>query len=233
MPVKFFELAAPRLLVEPLRVARLGDLERRVDEDLDELALARPARAPSARSARNGEMKDDEHDQAGVDHQLRHLADAADVLDAVGVGEAEVACSARGGRCRRRAGRCGGRARAARFSTRLAIVDLPAPDRPVNQSDARPLALERRARRLVDVERLPVDVGGAPQREADHARADGLVGEPVDQDEAAGVAVRRRRDRRRSARSSCEVADADLVQLERLRGQRARACSTSSLYLSG
>ena len=31
-----------------------------------------------------------EHDQPGVDHQLRDFGDAADVLDAVGVGEAEV-----------------------------------------------------------------------------------------------------------------------------------------------
>ena len=31
-----------------------------------------------------------EHDQPGVDHQPRDLGDAADVLDAVGVGEAEV-----------------------------------------------------------------------------------------------------------------------------------------------
>ena len=39
------------------------------------------------RSARNGEMNDDQHDQAGVDHQLGDLGDAADVLDAVGLGE--------------------------------------------------------------------------------------------------------------------------------------------------
>ena len=32
-----------------------------------------------------------QHDQAGVDHQLRDLADAADILDPVGFGEAEVA----------------------------------------------------------------------------------------------------------------------------------------------
>ena len=42
------------------------------------------------RSARNGEMNDDQHDQPGIDHQLGDLGDAADVLDAVGVGEAEV-----------------------------------------------------------------------------------------------------------------------------------------------
>jgi hypothetical protein len=36
-------------------------------------------------------MKETKHDQAGVGHQLRHLGDAADVLHAVGVGEAEIA----------------------------------------------------------------------------------------------------------------------------------------------
>ena len=58
MPVKFFELAAPRLLVEALGVALLGDAQRRVDEDLDELALLdeRPRRC--RRSLRNGEMND-------------------------------------------------------------------------------------------------------------------------------------------------------------------------------
>ena len=49
------DLAAARLLVEALRIALLGDRERRVDEDLDELALASRPRA-MRRSARNGEM---------------------------------------------------------------------------------------------------------------------------------------------------------------------------------
>ena len=35
-------------------------------------------------------MNERQHDQAGVGHQPRHFADAADVLDAVGGGEAEV-----------------------------------------------------------------------------------------------------------------------------------------------
>ena len=39
-------------------------------------------------------MNDDQHDQAGIGHQLRDLGDAADVLDAVGVGEAEVVVEA-------------------------------------------------------------------------------------------------------------------------------------------
>ena len=31
-----------------------------------------------------------DHDQAGIGHEPGHLADAADILDAVGLGEAEV-----------------------------------------------------------------------------------------------------------------------------------------------
>ncbi len=84
------QLAGAGLLVEALHVARLGHRQRRVDEDLDELAVAPAARAPCRRSARNGEMKRDQHDQAGVDHQLGDLGDAADVLDPVVVGEAQV-----------------------------------------------------------------------------------------------------------------------------------------------
>ena len=39
-------------------------------------------------------MNEHQHDQAGIGHQLGDLGDAADVFDAVGVGEAEVAVQA-------------------------------------------------------------------------------------------------------------------------------------------
>ena len=51
------ELAGARLAVEALGVAPLGLGERGVDEDLDEVAVGRPSRGPSRRSARNGLMK--------------------------------------------------------------------------------------------------------------------------------------------------------------------------------
>ena len=35
-------------------------------------------------------MNAHEHDQPGIGHQLRHLADAADVLDPIGLGEAQI-----------------------------------------------------------------------------------------------------------------------------------------------
>ena len=83
------ELARARLLVEALHVARLGDRERGVDEDLDELALGQHRADHLALGAERAD-EGGEHDQAGVGHQLGDLADAADVLDPVGLGEAEV-----------------------------------------------------------------------------------------------------------------------------------------------
>ena len=83
------QLAPPRLLVEPLGVALLGHAQRRVDEDLDELSLLDEGPDAAALALERGDEGRD-HDQARVDHQLRHLADPADVLDAVGIGEAEI-----------------------------------------------------------------------------------------------------------------------------------------------
>ena len=51
------DLAAPRLLVETLGIALLGELERCVDEDLEELPGGTSSRA-MRRSERNGDMKD-------------------------------------------------------------------------------------------------------------------------------------------------------------------------------
>ena len=70
------------------------------------------------------------------------------------------------------------------------MVDLPEPERPVNQSTQGCWPFSRGARRLVDGERLPMDVGrraAAPNwiMPAPTVR----IGEAVDQDEAAGLAV--------------------------------------------
>ena len=85
--------AAERPGVEALRVAPGAFLEGRVDEDLDEFALGHQfARHAPLGAERRDEGDDD--DQPGVGHQPRHFGDAADVLDAVLVGEAEVAVQA-------------------------------------------------------------------------------------------------------------------------------------------
>ena len=129
-----------------------------------------------------------EHDQPGFDHQLRDLADAADVLDPVGLGEAEiavepvadiVAVEQHG-------------VVAARVQLLLDEVGdgrLAGAGQAGEPEDRGLLLLERGALGLADRERLPVDVGGAAQPEGDHAGADGVVGEAVDQDEGAGLAV--------------------------------------------
>jgi hypothetical protein len=57
------------------------------------------------------------------------------------------------------------------------MVDLPEPDSPVNQMHSGCLVLDRGARGLVHLQRLPVDIAGAAQREIEHAGADGLEAE--------------------------------------------------------
>ena len=105
----------------------------------------------------------------------------------------------------------------------LAIVDLPEPDRPVSHTTPGRWLFSLGAGRLVDPDVLPVDVVRAPQREVQQAGTDRVLGELVDDDEPAGVAVvgvRVERDRAIEA----EVADADLVELERVGGEVLEAC---------
>ena len=113
-------------------------------------------------------------------------------------------------------------------STRLAMVDLPEPDRPVNQSIAGFWPFSAARAGLLDRGRLPMDVGGAAQRRSAIMPAPhGRVGVAVDQDEGAGVAVLRvgiEGDRLRGR----EIAEADLVQRQRARRHAAPACSRRS-----
>ena len=96
------------------------------------------------------------------------------------------------------------------------MVDLPAPDRPVNHSTRRLLALA--ARRAPPCRRRRACQWMLCARRSAKCSmpgADRVVGQPVDEDEAAGVAVVGVGIERRSAGRG-EVADADLVELERL-----------------
>ena len=68
------------------------------------------------------------------------------------------------------------------------MVDFPAPDRPVNHSTAG-RCLFCGAGGLVDLDRLPVHVVRAAQREVQQPGTDGVVGDAIDEDEAAHVAV--------------------------------------------
>ncbi len=201
------ERAAVRLGVEALGVAAPAFLDRRVDEHLDELALADEiAHHPPLGAERRDEGA--QHDQSGIDEQLRHLADPADVLDAVGVGEAEIAVEAVADVVA--VEHVGVMAPAmqlgldelgdGRFARRREAGE---PD------DAGALMLEARPRLLFDREVLGMDVGRAAQRERDHSGADRLVGVTVDDDEGAGLAV-------------------DLVGIERHRRRGARGCTGRS-----
>ncbi len=69
------------------------------------------------------------------------------------------------------------------------MVDLPAPDNPVNQTIARRLPLQRGALGLADGQGLPIDIGGTAQGESDHAGRDGPVGVSIDHDERPGLVV--------------------------------------------
>src|SRR3954468_2756156 len=75
--------------IEPLRIAAGALVERRVDEDLDELArrhqLAR--QLPFCPERRD---EGDQHDQPGIGHQLGNLGDAANILDPVGITKAQI-----------------------------------------------------------------------------------------------------------------------------------------------
>ncbi len=77
------------------------------------------------------------------------------------------------------------------------------------------LALHVGAARLVHIHGVSVDVAGPAQGELDHAGAHRLVGEAVDQDEGAGLALILVRIKGDGPRGR-ERADADFVQLERL-----------------
>ena len=85
--VRYFTLAC--LLIEALGVAALCDVERGVDEDLDELSFFKKHPGHLTLGPERRDEAAQNHN-TGVDHQLRDLADPADVLDPVRVGEPEV-----------------------------------------------------------------------------------------------------------------------------------------------
>src|ERR1700674_4123663 len=84
------ELPGSCQLIKALWVACLANLDRCIDVDLDELILVNEvARHPPFAAKRRN--KAHQHDEAGFDHQLCHLSDASNILDAILVGEPEIA----------------------------------------------------------------------------------------------------------------------------------------------
>ena len=84
--------------------------------------------------------------------------------------------------------------------------------------DRRLLVLQLRMRLARHRQALAMDIGRAPEPVGDHAGAGGLVGQPVDQDERAGVAIVEIwivGDRH----GGREIAETDLVEVEPLGGE--------------
>src|SRR3546814_14199571 len=97
------QLARSRLGIQSLHVPLFGDLQRRVDEHLQEFALVEHAtRHPPLRPERGDEA--DKDDKTCIHHQLGNLGNAANVLDAVLVREPQILVEAEIGRasCRER-----------------------------------------------------------------------------------------------------------------------------------
>ena len=159
-------------------------LQRRVDEHLEELARGQRGAGQVALAAerRDERAKDD---QPGIRHQARDFGDAADVLGAVGLREAEVLVEAvpdvvavehdrvHAGEVEAALDLVGDR--------RLARArQAGEPQRPG------PLVLEPGTIGAGDRRVLPEHVGGAAQAVGHHTGGDGLVALAVDQDEGAG-----------------------------------------------
>ena len=115
---------------------------------------------------------------------MRDLADAADVLDAVGLREAEIAVEAVADVVAvEQEGVAAERVEAA--LDQVGDRRLARSGEAGEPEDAGALALLRGVGGAGDVDLLPVDVGGAADGLVDHAGGDGGVGLAIDEDEAA------------------------------------------------
>jgi len=102
--------------------------------------------------------------------------------------------------------------------------------KPRQPENRRLLMLERRPLGLPDQERLPRQIGAAPQPESHHTGANGTVGEAIDHDERSGLPVlivRVERDRN----TGRDIAETQIVQPERMCRQMFAGIG-SILYLS-
>ena len=169
-----------------------------------------------ARSPLGAERRDEgcQDDQAGVDHQPGHFGHAADVLDAVGFGEAQVLVQAVAHVVAvQQVGVASGGVEL--LLDQVGDRGLAGAGQTGEPEHRRLLAEQRGSGGLVHVEVLQVDVVRAPQREMQHAGADRVVAHAVDDDESAGVAVAHIRIEG-DALVERDVAHADLVEIELL-----------------
>jgi hypothetical protein len=145
-----------------------------------------------------------QHEQSGINHQSGDLAAAADVLDPVEIGEAEVAVES-----------SPQVVAIERISVHAPLCEplldevedggLAGAGQTGEPQDAGALRLHVGTERLVDPEALLAHVARALQGKRHHARRDRASADPIDQDEGAGRAVvrvrieRERRGRREIA----------------------------------
>ncbi len=162
-------------------------VDGRVDEDFDK--FSRPNQfarhAPLGTERRN---KGHQNDQSGIHEQFCRLADTANILHTVGIGEAKVPVEAVADIVAVE------QIGVAAIRKKFAFNDVgnggfAGAGQAGEPQYHRLLALVRGTGILVHVQGLPMDIGGAAQAEVDHAGADGGIGEAVDDDKAAGIAI--------------------------------------------
>ncbi len=187
MPVKFSSLPSRALRYRPLGSRR----SHSASGVSTKISMKSSARQTFARQLSLGAERRDERDQddqSCIGHQPGRLDHAPDVLDAVGIGEAEIATEA-----------------VADIVAIQRISVSPEREQPLldavgdrrlararqarKPQDGRTMPLDRRPCGPVDGEVVPTEVRGAAQRKADHAGADRRVADPVDQDETASLSV--------------------------------------------
>ena len=232
------QLAGAGARVQALRVALLGDLDRRVDVDLEERQPRRLVQLARERAVvvRGGDERGD-RDHARVGHQARHVRGAADVLGAVRRREREVAREAVA------------QVVAVEEVRRVAVLDEDAlqlgRDRRLarggqaREPDGRAARAERvPAMVALEPALVPRDAGRMLRRAAalahppHHAGGDGVVGVLVDQDEGAGGAVLGVRvgdDRRgRAQRDARDVVERELVRRRAVASASSRRAARRS-----
>ncbi|MCY1433675.1 hypothetical protein D9M71_497110 [compost metagenome] len=123
-----------------------------------------------------------------IDHQLGDFTYASDVLDPVGFGETEILVEAVAHVVTIK--QIGMFAQCMQFLLdEVRDRGLAGTRQPCEPEYARLLPLEGGVRLLVNVNRLPVDVLRATQGKVQESGADRIVGQAVNHDETAGIAI--------------------------------------------
>ena len=200
-----------RTRIQSLRVALDALFNGSVHEHFHELAGREQfAHHLPFRAERRNERT--QHYQARIGHQARHLAHAADILHAVGIGEPQVAVQA----VAHVVAVEQVSANAMRMQLLLKQIrdgGLAGTGKTREPHGLRGVSVQALACGTVHRHRLAMHIGGATQGERHHARTHRGVRLPVDEDErTSGREVREGIDRYRC--SGVEIAEAHFVQVQ-------------------